>query len=406
MNIQQGTNTIKKHKKGEVEMSCEVLGEKLWAEVDLTAAKKNFEKISLMTRAQIIPVIKADAYGHGAIQLARLYDEFSCPLLAVSSIDEAEQLRLGGIKSRILILGHTPPQLAGRLCELKATQTVFNFDVARELSAQLERINQKIKIHIKVDTGMSRLGLMLHSENEISQVVRQVGEIRRMPGFEAEGIFTHFSSSDEPESRISNEQYTLFDKLCEVLKKEGIEIPLSHCCNSGGLLNFPEFHMDAVRPGIILYGLSPLGTEALDGFYEVMSLHSVIADIKKIKKGDRVGYGGSFEAMDDMTVATIPVGYADGYPRSLSCRGFMMVRGQKAPILGRVCMDQTIIDLSRIKGAAQGDDVIVIGHGIPAYEIAKLTGTISYEIVCGISKRVPRIYFKEGKISEKSSYIV
>ena len=377
-----------------------------WAEVDIDALKHNFDIIRAKAdpKARIICVIKADAYGHGAVFLGKLYEKMGADGFAVSNIEEAMQLRENGIHLPVLILGFTPATLAAELAENNISQAVFSPEYARELSEQAVLQNVSVKIHIKLDTGMSRIGFMYQNTSRDSSSLQQIEAACRLPNLIPEGIFTHFAVADEAENgkQATEHQIDCFCHAVEQLKQDGICFAVTHCSNSGAIIDYPQAHLNAVRAGIILYGLSP--SDKLCGKLDlrpVMRIKSVIAQVKTVEPGTPVSYGGTFVTDKQLKIATVPIGYADGYTRSLSNRAYMTVKGQKAPIIGRVCMDQLMLDVSGIADVQSGDEVTVIGDGsdgsLTFDDIAAMTGTINYEVVCLVGKRVPRVYLHHGK---------
>lgn len=377
-----------------------------WVEIDLDAIKNNFNEIrSKIGDSKICCVVKADGYGHGANKLAQLYSSMGADFFAVSNIDEAIELRQSGISEPILVLGFTPANLADKLSEYKITQTVYGIQYARELSNACTKARVTVDAHIKIDTGMSRIGFMCQSFPRDNGSIDEIEESCKLQGINPRGIMAHFSVSDEG---AQGRDYTLrqlnaFNYTVQELKKRGICFEIIHHANSGGVEFYPESHLSMVRAGIILYGLSPNPSlESNLNLTPAMTLKSKIAYVKELKKGSDVSYGRTFTADRDMIVATVPIGYADGYFRSLSTDGYMSVKGKKAKILGRICMDQTIIDITDIDGVAIGDHVTVFSgkdDNAPGVdELAKFADTINYEIVCAVSKRVPRMYLQDGKI--------
>ena len=377
-----------------------------WAEVNIDALKHNFDAIRAAAdrKARLICVIKADAYGHGAVFLGKLYEKMGADGFAVSNIEEAMQLRENGIRLPVLILGFTPATLAKELAVHHISQAVFSEEYARELSAEAVRQDVKVGIHIKVDTGMSRIGFLYQSPERDEPSLQQMERACQQPNLIREGIFTHFALADEAEEGkpATEHQLRCFNQAVERLQADGYTFPLIHCSNSGAIIDYPQAHHNAVRAGIILYGLSPSGKlkDRLD-LQPVMTIKSVIAQVKTIEAGTPVSYGGTFVADRPMKIATVPIGYADGYTRSLSNRAYMTVKGRKAPVIGRVCMDQLMLDVSNIDKVTSGDEVTVIGDGTDGSmtfdDIAAMTGTINYEVVCLVGKRVPRVYIHHGK---------
>lgn len=377
-----------------------------WAEVDVDAIKHNYNIIRQTVRknTDIMCVIKADGYGHGAVFLAKLYEELGADKFAVSNIEEAMQLRENGVGLPILILGFTPAEMAKQLADNDISQAVFTDEYANELSRFAVRDNVNVKIHIKLDTGMSRIGFMYQNTERDAQSIDLIERVCHLPNLIHEGIFTHFALSDEGNEGIAptTHQLDCFVNSVERLRERGIEFETVHCSNSGAIIDYKQANFDCVRAGIILYGLSP--SEKLAGKLDLqpaMRIKSVIAQIKTVADATPVSYGGTFVTNRPTKIATVPIGYADGYTRSLGNRAYMTVRGKKAPVIGRVCMDQVMLDISGIDDVRVGDEVTVIGNGsdnaLSFDDIAKLTGTINYEVVCLVGKRVPRVYLKGGK---------
>ncbi len=378
-----------------------------WAEVDLRALEENFNAIRAYVGKdkKICCVVKADGYGHGAVKLAQLYSRLGADFFAVSNIDEALELREHGINEPVLILGYTPVSLAHTLAENNITQAVYGLDYAKALSENAEKAGVCVDIHIKIDTGMSRIGFMCQSFPEDNPSLDEIALSCSLPGLKPCGIMAHFAVSDEGED---GKEYTLrqleaFEHTVKSLAQRGVTFPLVHHANSGAVEYYKDAHLSMVRAGIILYGLAPNpALEAAIKLKPALTLKTSIAFVKKLRKGSTVSYGRTFEAQDDMVVATVPIGYADGYFRNLSKEGYMTVKGEKAKILGRVCMDQTVIDVTHIKDVKIGDEVVVFSNGEnntpTASELASLADTINYEIICAVSKRVPRVYVRNGEV--------
>lgn len=377
-----------------------------WAEIDLDAVKNNFNSIrNHIGNAKLCCVVKADGYGHGAQKLAHLYSKLGADYFAVSNIDEAVELRESGITTPILVLGYTPVALAGKLSAYRISQTVYGWEYAKALSCACESAGVNINVHIKVDTGMSRLGFMCQSFPRDDSSIDEIEAACKLKGFNVRGIMAHFSVADEGEK---GEEYTLrqfeaFEHTVRALADRGVAFDVIHHANSGAVEYYPHTYKSMVRAGVILYGLDP--NPELESKLElepVMTLKSTVAHVKKLRAGSCVSYGRTFAAPHDMVVATVPIGYADGYFRSLSDEGYMGVNGKKAKILGRVCMDQTVIDVTDIQDVKIGDEVVIFSkgnEGAPTVnQLASFAGTINYEIICAVSKRVPRVYMKNGKI--------
>lgn len=385
-----------------------------WAKIDLDAIEHNYNEIRnhVSPESEIMCVIKADGYGHGAIFLAREYERLGVKRFAVSNIEEAMQLREHGIKSPILILGFTPADLAKVLADNNISQAVLSEEYAEELSKYAQRDSVTVKAHIALDTGMSRIGFMYQNIDRDFASIDMIERVCKLPSLYFEGIFTHFFVSDEAEEGKEDTlcQYKCFDDAIAKLSARGIEFPLRHCANSGAIIDYPDTHINMVRAGIILYGLAPSGKlEGKLNLIPAMQLKSVIAQIKTVEPDAKVSYGGTFTTSRPTKIATVPIGYADGYTRALGNNARMIVNGKYAPIIGRVCMDQLMLDITDIENVSTGDEVTVIGTDgdccVSAEEIANLTDTINYEIICIIGKRVPRVYFKNGKNVGTLDYI-
>lgn len=379
-----------------------------YAQIDLDAVKSNMEhmKANIGAATKIMGVIKTDGYGHGAVPIARELEKLDYLYgFAVATAEEACILRNGGISRPILILGYTFPYSYEKMIQEEVSLALFRRDTLEALSHTVKRLGQsgidkKAKVHIKVDTGMSRIGIKPDQEG-----LSFVADAFQTPGIEVEGIFTHFARADENDKTPAKQQIALFRRFIDQIReKTGREIPIKHCSNSAGIVELPQANMDLVRAGITLYGLWPSSQVKRDivPLTPVMSLYSTIVYVKEIEAGVSVSYGGTFTAPERMRIATVPIGYGDGYPRGLSGKGFVLVHGKKAPILGRVCMDQFMIDVTEIPEAAEGDRVTLIGRDgqeqITMEQLGELSGRFNYEFACCIGKRVPRIYIKDGKI--------
>lgn len=382
--------------------------QRVYAKISLDAVRENIEHIkkNIAKGAKIMAVIKADGYGHGALPIAEELEQLDevCGF-AVATAEEAFSLRKAGIKKNILILGYTFPYSYRQLIEEEVELTVFKEDTLEQLKETVEKLRKEkkgitVKIHIKADTGMNRIGIR-PDERGLDFVRKALAS----EGIVVKGIFTHFARADEKDKSAAYAQLKAFEKfLSQIEEKTGYHIPVRHCSNSAGIIQMPEANMDMVRAGIILYGLWP--SEEVDKnivpIKPVLSLYSRIIYIKEIGKGDSVSYGGTFTAQASMKIATIPIGYGDGYPRSLSGKGYVLIRGQKAPVLGRICMDQFMVDVSSVEGVKEGDIVTLIGRDkeeiITMEELGELSGRFNYELACDLGKRIPRIYEKDGKI--------
>ena len=378
-----------------------------WAEISLNAIEHNYNVIrnKVADDTKVCCVIKADGYGHGAVELSQVYEKLGADFFAVSNIDEGIEIRKSGSKLPIVILGYTPVSEAENLAEYDISQAVFSLEYAKELSEKCVEEDCICKMHIKVDSGMSRIGFMCQEFPRDEYSIEEICEACCLPNLEVEGLFTHFCVSDEDaEGReFTNKQYENSIHVRDSLKKRGVDISVVHCSNSGAIEDYPETCCDMVRAGIILYGLAPSSklADRLD-LVPAMTLKTVVAFVKEVQKGATISYGRTFTADRKMKIATVPIGYADGFIRQNAKDGYMMVNGKKAKIVGRICMDQTMLDVTDIEDVKTGDEVVVFGtgeNGEPtADSLAENTGTINYETVCLVGKRVPRIYIKDGKI--------
>ncbi len=378
-----------------------------WAEIDLDALGRNFAKIKSRANGPVMAVIKADAYGHGAAILAKELEALGADSFAVSNLDEAVELRHAGITLPILILGFTPAERAPELCKYDVAQAVFSLGFAKALNAAAGDAGVNVKCHLKLDTGMGRIGFDCRNSELCG--ANEMFEAAMLSNLEIEGAFTHFASADshdESDIEFTTAQHSRFMSALEILKQNtGIAPKFIHCRNSAALLLQPDMQHDISRAGIILYGLTPAYDLSLpDNFEAVMSLKSVVSMVKSVRAGESVSYGRTYSAEKDAVLATIPVGYADGYNRLLSNKGYVLINGKKANIVGRVCMDQMMVDVTDIE-VQTGDEVLLFGNGLPVEILAEMCGTINYEMVCAVSRRVPRIYIKNGKPVKQVSYL-
>jgi alanine racemase len=360
-----------------------------WAEVNLKNLAYNLNQVkkALSAGTRILATIKADGYGHGLLPVARKLTACGVDYFGVASIDEGIKLRSAGIKDPILILGLIFEEDFRVVFQYKLTPTICSGDQALELDRCGCRLGQRIKVHIKVDTGMGRIGV------DLPEAKKLICRINKLKFVEIEGLFTHFPLADI-DRKFTERQVNLLSKLCSQLEIEGVHIPLIHAANSMGLLAFPESHFNMVRPGLVLYGLYP--QKALQvKLKPVLSLKTKIIYLKKVNKGSGISYGHSYVASKRTSIVTLPIGYGDGYPRNLSNIGPVLIRGKRFKVSGRICMDQIMVDVGNLK-VRVGDEVVLIGSQgklrITAEELAEISGTIPYEIVCGLGSRIPRVY--------------
>jgi len=377
------------------------------ADIDLDAITINIQQLKKVTSpgARFMAVVKANAYGHGAVEVARQALAGGADWLGVARIQEAVALRKAGIDGQILVMNYTPPEFASLALEHDLVLTVFDLDTAKAISDMAEATGSQIVAHLKTDTGMGRLGLRPTGEKGTgldSQRINLAIQIANLPGLDLEGIFTHFAAADSRDRTYTENQFALFCDYIDELQKHGLEFKIRHAANSAAIIAHPNTHLDMVRAGIALYGLNPSMEVNLDHLATrpAMALKAHLVHVKKVPAGFCVSYGMTYRAPQPTTIATIPLGYADGYNRLLSSKGTMLVRGQRAPIVGRVCMDLTMLDVGHIEGVRTGDEAVALGRQgdetITADEIAGVLGTINYEIVSSITARVPRI-FHSGK---------
>ncbi len=382
--------------------------QRVYASIDLDAVRENAEnmKRNLSEKTKLMGVIKTDGYGHGAIPIARELEPLDYMFgFAVATAEEAFILRKAGITKPVLILGYTFPYSYERLIEEKVRMAVFREDSLEAISTAVKKLREKdsgitAKVHIKVDTGMSRIGIRPDKEG-----LEFVKKLLKTEGLEAEGILTHFARADETDKTSVLRQLSVFkDFIDEIETETGYRIPVRHCDNSAGIIEFPEGNMDVARAGIILYGLWPSDEVRRDivALKPALSLYSHIVYVKEIEAGTPVSYGGTFVSERKMKIATVPIGYGDGYPRSLSGKGYVLIHGKKADILGRICMDQFMVDVSGIENVKEGDLVTLIGvdgeERITMEELGDLSGRFNYELACNLGKRIPRVYIKGGEI--------
>ena len=375
--------------------------ERVKAVVSLDAIAHNFAEMkkNIAKGTKIVAVIKADGYGHGAEAIARLIEDYDYIWgFAVATPEEALQLRTFGVKKPILILGIVFEEYFTQMIAKEIRLTVCTYEMAQKLSEEAQRQGRDVHIHIGLDTGMSRIGFADRQES-----VEEIKKISQLPNLKIEGMFTHFARADETDRSPAIDQLNRYLNFAKLLEDAGIQIPMKHCSNSAGIIRVPEANLNAVRAGITIYGIYPSNEVERDivKLIPAMELKSHISYIKTVEPGAAFSYGGTFTAKKEMKVATIPVGYAAGYPRSLSNKGWVLIHGKKAPILGRVCMDQFMVDITKIPDAKAGDEVTLIGKDgkefISIEKFGDLSGRFSYEFACDISKRVPRVYIKDGK---------
>lgn len=372
------------------------------AEIDLDAAIYNMESMhqNIADHTKIMAVIKADGYGHGAVEIAEAVDHLEYVFgYAVATVEEGLILRNHGIKKPILILGYAFPEQYADMIRAGIRPTVFTREMAEELSAAAGDIGMDCPIHFAVDTGMSRIGYQVDEES-----AEEMAQLAKLPHIMVEGIFTHFARADEKDKIPTYRQMKLFEHMIAMLEERGVKIPIHHCSNSAGIVDIPEANMDLVRAGITLYGLWP--SKEVDhtriDLKPVLSLITHVAYVKELKAGREISYGGTYVTKETRKIATIPVGYADGYARGLSNKGEVLIHGKRAPICGRVCMDQFMVDVTDIPEVTSGDEVILIGRDgdemITMEEVGERSGRFNYEFACDLGKRIPRVFVHKGKV--------
>ncbi|CEO90463.1 alanine racemase [Syntrophaceticus schinkii] len=377
----------------------------VWAEIDLKALAGNVREIRRVTdeSAQIMAIVKANGYGHGVEHVSRVALQNGASWIGVALLQEAILLREKGIKAPILVLGYTPVDDIAEVIRYDISQTVFTWDDALAIASVANHLGKKAKIHVKIDTGMGRLGFKWDRET-----LDIICRLAHLPGLEVEGIYTHFATADGDDKTFAQEQFARFQQILKQLAARHVFIRWRHCANSAAVMSMPFTHLDLVRPGITIYGLYPSSNSRdLVELTPVMSLKAKVAFVKEVPEMFSISYGRSYYTKEKTRIATVPLGYGDGYSRLLSNRGQVLIRGMRAPVVGRVCMDQLMVDVGHIPGVQQGDEVVLVGRQgsdeIPVEELADYLGTINYEVLCMISERVPRVYLNgdgsEGRFS-------
>lgn len=362
----------------------------VWAEIDLSAIKHNVREIKkgLKPGVKFCAVVKADAYGHGAVAVTRAVLSAGADRLAVAILGEAIELREAGFLVPIQVLGYTPQQQAKTVAAYGIEQTVYSMEAVRALAAAGMETGKKVKVHIKIDTGMGRIGILPEEAGDFAAAVAA------MSGVEIEGVFSHFATADADDKSYAYEQYGRFQQALDRIKDKGIDIPIRHIANSAAALEMPETHLDMVRPGIIMYGLWPSPEVKRNVTLKpAMCLKAQVAHVKTVAAGTGISYGRAYIADSERKIATLPIGYADGWTRLLSGRTDVLINGSRAPLVGRICMDQCMADVTGIAGVKSGDTAILFGTpALTTDEVADVLGTINYELVCMVGKRVPRVY--------------
>lgn len=380
------------------------------ADINLDAVLFNFEQMykNIPEGTKIMAVVKTDAYGHGAVPIAKFLEPYEFLWgFATATVDEAVELRKSGIQKPILILGYTFPECYSHIVKYDIRQTVFTLDMAKALSEEAVRQNKKANIHVKLDTGMGRIGYQSKEE-----AVHDTVCMKNLPMIEMEGVFTHFANADTESPEFTLNQIRKFHDMTKAMEEAGVHFTLKHCANSAGIIEFSEeYQFDLVRAGIISYGMWPSNEVKKDvvNLKPILSLKSHVVYVKEIEPGTPVSYGSTWISKEKRKIATVPIGYGDGYPRSLSNKGYVLIKGYKVPIVGRICMDQLMVDVTDVPEEVRtGDRVTLIGQDggitITAEELGDLSGRFNYELMCDLGNRIPRIYYKDGEIKEIRDY--
>ena len=380
----------------------------VYLEINMDNLTNNYNEIRRIVNpnTKIMAVIKANAYGHGSVELAKMYEKIGVDRLAVSIISEAVELRREGIKIPIQLLNYTPESQLGLVIDNDIIQGIYTYEDAKLLSDLAVKKGKKAKIHIKIDTGMGRIGF-LPNEDSIKEIVK----IHELPNLEMEGMFTHFAKADETDKSFTKIQFERFNWVSEKLEENGIELKVKHVSNSAAIIDLPEYNLDLVRPGIILYGYYPSDEVNKNkiNLKPAMTLKAKISNIKTVPEGTGISYGHIYSTSKRSVIATVPIGYADGYSRILSGKADVCINNKRAPIVGRICMDQMMVDITGIDNANIGDEVVLFGYDNESYprveELASLLGTINYEFICMMGRRIPRVFIKDNEIIEIKDYL-
>lgn len=400
---------MKTFKEAQLKMSSLEELRPVWAEIDLDSLAHNIKEVRRITNKEAIvtAVVKANAYGHGSIEAAKVFLENGANRLAVATLSEAVELRRADIDAPILILGYTPDSQHKIAVENDIIEAIYTLESAEKLSQVAGNLNKKAKVHIKVDSGMGRIGFP-----PVDSSIDKIEKISKLPNLEIEGIFTHFAKADEVDKAYTGKQFKNYKWVIEKLEDKNIQIPIKHVSNSAATIDLPEYNLNMVRGGIMIYGLYP--SDEVDkekvSLKPAMTLKAKISHLKEVPEGTGISYGQIFVTKRKSKIATIPIGYADGFTRLLTSKAEVAIKGKRAPIVGKICMDQCMIDVTDIEDVKVGDEVVLFGdgtNGVPHIdEVAEKLGTINYEIVCMVGRRVPRVYIKDGKIIKIIDYLL
>ncbi len=383
-----------------------------WAEINLDAIVHNYKEIRRITNpnAKIMAIIKADGYGHGFKKIAEVLSENGIDAFGVATTDEALQIRKAGFTLPVLILGIIPDDELNTVIENEISISVTNLMLAKKISSAASKLHKNARIHIKLDTGMGRIGFVCGDDD--SMTAEEIIEAAKLPYINVEGVFSHFSKADEADKSYTDLQFERFCRICEILEKNGVKIPFKHICNSAGIIQFPDYHLDMVRSGIITYGLYP--SDEVDkskiSLIPAMTVKTQVTNVKKIHHESLISYGGKYTAKPGDVIATIAIGYADGFSRILSGKAKVIINGHLVNVVGNICMDQCMVDVTGIPDIKIGDEVIIFGsdgnNTITVESVALLLGTINYEVVCSVGKRIPRAYIQNNKTVSVLNYLV
>lgn len=380
-----------------------------YVQVNLDNLIYNFNEIrkNIKEGTMIMPVIKANGYGHGSVELGKLYKEIGADRLAVSLLNEGVELRRAGINGPLMILNYTPSYQMDTVVANDLIQSIYRYEDAFNLSKVAGEMGKSVKIHIKIDSGMGRVGF-LPNDDSVNDIMR----ISKLSNLEIEGIFTHFAKADETDKSFTRLQFDRFMKIVANLEKEGLSIPIKHVSNSAAIIDHPEYNLDLVRPGIMLYGYYPSFEVDMNRIHlkPAMTLKAIISNVKDVEKDTGISYGHIYHTERKSKIATVPIGYADGYSRLLSKKAEAFIKGKIVPVVGRICMDQLMLDVTDVEDVKPGDEIIFFGEGVRGYpsvdEVSEKLGTINYELVCMMGRRLPRVYLRNGKIVKQLDYLL
>lgn len=381
----------------------------VWAEINLDNLAHNIKEVRNHTREDslVTAVVKANGYGHGSVEIANTFLENGADRLAVAILTEAIELREAGIEAPILILGYTPSPQFNKVLEYNLIQTIYNIEDARILSETASKAGKKATIHIKLDTGMGRIGFP-----SIEDSVDKIVEISKLTNIYVEGIYTHFAKADEIDKTHVKGQFEKYMNITRQLEDKGLKIDIKHVSNSASVIDLPEYNLDMVRAGVMIYGFYPSNEVDKENIKlkPAMNLKARVSHIKTVPKGTGISYGQIFKTERESKIATLPLGYADGFTRLLTGKAEVYINGKRAKVVGRICMDQCMIDVTEVPDVKLGDEVVIFGYGEDGYphadELAEMIGTINYEIVCMVGRRIPRVYISDGKISKVVDYLL